>query len=49
MVGQREGLAVWIPKHVDASAIMEELASSLEPAIFKKYRVLWLAFTIDVD
>jgi len=49
MVGQCEGLAVWIPKHVDASAIMEELASSLELAIFKKYRVIRLGFAIDVD
>jgi hypothetical protein len=42
-------MADWIPKHVDASAIMEELASSLELAIFKKYHVMRLGFTIDVD
>jgi hypothetical protein len=49
MVGQCEGLTVWISKHVDASAMMEELASSLELAIFKKYRVIRLGFTSDVD
>jgi len=48
MVGQCEELA-WIPKHVDACTIMEELALSVELAIFKKYRVMRLGFVIDVN